>query len=450
MPRPPEISRARQRLIEQALRRQRLPLRGRERAGHLAFALGFLVAAIAFAALAPAERELDIGLAVAFVLAYAVLASAEFSSGAGYFMPTQVIVVPMLLLLPTPLVPLLVAAGYALKLGSRAVRGGLAPRRIVFALVDAWFVLAPAVVLVALDAQTPEWSDWPAYLLALLAQFAFDAVLSSTRARVTLGLSPRVLLDELRTTYLVDLLLAPVGLLVAFAAAERPYAALLVLPLAGLFLGAAAEREDRVARMLELGRAYRGTALLLHQVVEEDDAYTGRHTKDVVELSGRVADELHLDDHERQITELGALLHDVGKIAVPKAILHKPAALDEQEWAVMRRHTVEGQRMLQRVGGLLSAVGDVVRASHERWDGSGYPDGLKGPDIPLPARIVTVCDAYNAMTTDRPYRRALPDEVALEELRRQAGRQFDPVVSDALLRIVRPRPRPERLAPAEA
>jgi HD-GYP domain-containing protein (c-di-GMP phosphodiesterase class II) len=189
---------------------------------------------------------------------------------------------------------------------------------------------------------------------------------------------------------------------------------------------------------MELGRAYRGTALLLHEVVEEDDAYTGRHTQDVVELSGRVAEHLRVDDDTRQITELGALLHDVGKIAVPKRILHKPAALDEAEWEVMRRHTVEGQRMLERVGGLLAEVGQVVRASHERWDGGGYPDGLAGRDIPLPARIVTACDAFNAMTTDRPYRRALPPETALEEVRREAGRQFDPVVSDALDRVVRP------------
>jgi HD-GYP domain-containing protein (c-di-GMP phosphodiesterase class II) len=104
----------------------------------------------------------------------------------------------------------------------------------------------------------------------------------------------------------------------------------------------------------------------------------------------------------------------------------------------MRRHTVEGQRMLERVGGLLAEVGQVVRASHERWDGGGYPDGLAGRDIPLPARIVTACDAFNAMTTDRPYRRALPPETALEEVRREAGRQFDPVVSDALDRVVRP------------
>jgi HD-GYP domain-containing protein (c-di-GMP phosphodiesterase class II) len=433
-----EISATGQRLIEQALRRRRMPLRGRERRVQAGFAGAFLVAAAALAVLGSAERDLDVVFALVLVAGYAVLASAEFSSGAGYLVPTQVVVVPMLLLLPTPLVPLLVAAATVLTTGVQAARGRVARGRVLLGVADSWFALPPAVVLVALGAQTPEWSDWPVYLLALLAQFAGDAAVSTLRMRLTLGIPPRAALRELRFTYAVDVLLAPVGLLVAFAAVREPYAALLVVPLAGLFLLGAQEREARIQRTIELGRAYRGTALLLHEVVEEDDPYTGRHTQDVVELSARVAEQLDVDDETLQITELGALLHDVGKIAVPKRILHKPAALDEAEWEVMRRHTVEGQRMLERVGGLLAEVGEVVRASHERWDGGGYPDGLAGHDIPLPARIVTACDAFNAMTTDRPYRRALAPETALEEVHREAGRQFDPEVSDALQRVVRP------------
>jgi HD-GYP domain-containing protein (c-di-GMP phosphodiesterase class II) len=103
---------------------------------------------------------------------------------------------------------------------------------------------------------------------------------------------------------------------------------------------------------------------------------------------------------------------------------------------VMKTHTIEGQRMLDRVGGLLADVGVVVRASHERWDGGGYPDGLRGEAIPLAARIVSACDAYNAMTTDRTYRKALPVEVAARELQANAGTQFDPAVVDALLAVV--------------
>ena len=102
------------------------------------------------------------------------------------------------------------------------------------------------------------------------------------------------------------------------------------------------------------------------------------------------------------------MLHDIGKIHIPDAIINKPGPLDEEEWAMMKTHTVEGQRMLDRVGGFLGSVGMVVRASHERFDGAGYPDGLTGEEIPLAARIVAVCDAFNAMTTTRSYRQAMP------------------------------------------
>src|SRR5688500_1446658 len=119
----------------------------------------------------------------------------------------------------------------------------------------------------------------------------------------------------------------------------------------------------------------------------------------------------------------------------PNAINNKPGPLDDDEWVVMKTHTVEGQRMLERVGGVLARVGVVVRASHERWDGGGYPDGLAGDAIPLAARIVSACDAYNAMTTDRSYRRALPVADAVAELERCSGSQFDPAVVEALVAI---------------
>ena len=126
-----------------------------------------------------------------------------------------------------------------------------------------------------------------------------------------------------------------------------------------------------------------------------------------------------LDEDTRRETEMGALLHDIGKIAVPDEIINKPGPLDDEEWAIMRTHTVEGERMLQQVGGLLSSVGVVVRASHERWDGGGYPDGLVGEQIPVAARICAACDAFNAMTTDRSYREALPLSVGDRRAARQ-------------------------------
>jgi putative nucleotidyltransferase with HDIG domain len=271
---------------------------------------------------------------------------------------------------------------------------------------------------------------------ALAAQFAGDGAIAAARARLCVGARLADTWREMRFVYRVDALLAPIGLLSALAASFRPAVALLVLPLVLLIRVFAREREDRIAHSLELGRAYRGTALLLRDVLEEDDEYTGRHTEDVVGLAVQVAERMGVAEDVRQSAELGALLHDIGKIAIPDEIINKPGPLDDDEWVIMKTHTVEGQRMLDRVGGLLGDVGVVVRASHERYDGGGYPDGLAAEAIPLAARIVSACDAYNAMTTDRSYRRARPLEVAARELRANAGSQFDPDVVDALLDVV--------------
>ena len=151
---------------------------------------------------------------------------------------------------------------------------------------------------------------------------------------------------EVALIYRVDVLLAPIGLLAAFAAAEQPDAALLVLPLVALFALFARDREARIDGVLELSRAYQGTALLLGDVIEADDQYTGDHTKDVVQLTLQVADALGVDHETRRGAEFGALLHDVGKIRIPDTIINKPGPLDDDEWAIMKTHTIEGQRML--------------------------------------------------------------------------------------------------------
>ena len=230
--------------------------------------------------------------------------------------------------------------------------------------------------------------------------------------------------------------LAAVGLAFALSAVAEPYAVFLVLPLAALIDVFARERRARIDGMLELSSAYRGTALLLGDVVEADDAYTGLHSRDVVSLAVAVADELGLDTEQRRDTELVALLHDVGKIRMPTEIINKPGPLTPAERAVMETHTIEGQKLLERVGGLLSRAGIVVRSCHERWDGAGYPDGLAGEQIRLVARIVMCCDAFSAMTTTRSYRSALPVEEALAELVRNAGSQFDPQAVTALVAVV--------------
>jgi HD-GYP domain-containing protein (c-di-GMP phosphodiesterase class II) len=134
-----------------------------------------------------------------------------------------------------------------------------------------------------------------------------------------------------------------------------------------------------------------------------------------------------LEGEEVDVLIRAAELHDAGKIAIPEDILHKPGPLSDAEWELMRRHTLIGERILG-VTPALAPVAKVVRRSHERWDGRGYPDGLAGEEIPLAARIIFVCDAFEAMTAGRPYKAAVSVEEALEELRRNAGSQFDPAV----------------------
>src|SRR5687768_13351520 len=425
-----------ERLLEESLARREQDLDRRERRVTAAVSAAFLVPALALALLADADRGTSVPLVVAFVAALAIVARVEFSLGAVYAVPTQIVFVPMLLLLPTPLVPLLVAVAFVLSSVAHSLRGGAPLSRSALAVGDAWFALAPASVLVALGAQTPDWKHWPVFVLAFGAQLLFDCASSVARAHFTQGAPVRAVLNDLRLAYRVDALLTPIGLLAAFAAADEPATALLVLSLVGLLVVFSRDREAGVQRSLELGRAYRGTALLLRDLLEEDDEYTGRHTEDVVGLSVAVAERMGLDEDTRRSAELGALLHDIGKIAVPDEIINKPGPLDEAEWEIMKTHTVEGERMLAQVGGLLADVGLVVRASHERWDGGGYPDGLAGERIPLAACIVSACDAFNAMTTDRSYRKALPLSVAVAELRKNSGTQFCPAVVDALVALV--------------
>jgi HD-GYP domain-containing protein (c-di-GMP phosphodiesterase class II) len=169
--------------------------------------------------------------------------------------------------------------------------------------------------------------------------------------------------------------------------------------------------------------------------LDERDGYTADHSEEVVELVRSVAAGLGLEPAEMRELELAALLHDVGKIRVPDAILQKPGALDALEFDVMARHPVWGAQLLADVLGF-GAVAGIVRYHHERWDGGGYPDGLAGAHIPVASRVISVCDAYHAMTSDRPYRAALGVEEAIARLEAGAGSQFDPdVVFHALAAI---------------
>jgi diguanylate cyclase (GGDEF)-like protein/putative nucleotidyltransferase with HDIG domain len=164
----------------------------------------------------------------------------------------------------------------------------------------------------------------------------------------------------------------------------------------------------------------------------ERDRYTGDHSEEVLKLVEGVARSLGLDDEEVDRIKAAALLHDIGKVAISDDILNKPGPLDDAEWKVMKDHTVIGERILRAIPGL-GSVARIVRHEHERWDGGGYPDGIEGEAIPIGSRIILACDAYHAMTSDRPYRDSMTHGEAVAELSRHAGTQFDPQVVEVLV-----------------
>jgi putative nucleotidyltransferase with HDIG domain len=178
-------------------------------------------------------------------------------------------------------------------------------------------------------------------------------------------------------------------------------------------------------------RAYLSTITSLARTIEAKDPYTGGHTERVAEYALMLARQLGFDEEELHAVEVGAVIHDIGKIGIPDRILLKPGRLDSDEFAEMRRHPEISSYILDELE-LPPIVRDMARNHHERYDGKGYPDGLSGDEIPLAARILTVADAFDAMTSDRPYRRALSQEVAAAEIRRNVGSQFCPQVVAAL------------------
>ncbi len=412
-----------------------------ERRGELIVGGGFVCAALALILIAPPEHGRFLPVTALYVVGVAVAGRIRIDVGSGFTVPTQAVFVPMLFAVPLPLVPLLVATALALGMTPAVLAGRVPPSRLLTVPANSWFSFGPALVLLlARDSHSAALTDLRSVavlLLALMAQFACDFAANAARERLCGGITTRELVGEVSEVYLIDAALAPLGLAVALAAEQHRWAVLLIAPLFAILRLFSRERRARLEQLIELGDAYRGTALVLGDVVEADDAYTGEHCRGVVRLALEVAEQLGLDAEQRRNVEFGALLHDVGKIAVPKEIINKPGTLDQREWEIIKTHTIEGQRMLERVGGFMREVGEIVRSSHERWDGGGYPDGLRATAIPLEARIVSACDAFDAMTTTRSYRAAMSLPDALAELARGAGTQFDPRVVDALEGLLR-------------
>ena len=285
-----------------------------------------------------------------------LVARVQFEVGSGVAVPTQLVFIPMLFLAAPAAVPVLVALGLALSTLPEQLRGRHHPGRLGLHIVSASYAVGPVLVLwlagdprAALDLKT-----LALVLTMLVAQSAFDFA-----GWVALGYSPWNQARALLAAWRVDLVLTPLGLALAAAGRGHMYAAMLGLPLVWLLGDFAREHTARIDQKEELSKAYRGTALLLGDMVEADDSYTGRHSHDVVSLVLAVCDRMGLDADSRRDAELAALLHDVGKVTIPKSIIQKPGPLTAEERSLIEQHTLVGERMLKRLAGSSSEVGSA-------------------------------------------------------------------------------------------
>lgn len=266
----PDFDEATERLLQVGRPSAPLRPRGREIAAELLVGAAFLVTAVVMLLLLPSQGPFRVGLAAAFAVAFAVVTHVRFDVGAGYTVPTQLLLVPVLFELPARTVPLVVVAGLLLGDLPDYLAARRHPARAIHALGDSWFAVGPALVLAAADVNGPSWSDWPIYFGALAAQLACDIGASIIRESLGRGVKPSVQLGVLSWVHLVDVLLAPVGLLAAFSADEGRYAFLLLLPLAGLFVIFARERRARIENALGLSSAYRETAELNARLLDTE------------------------------------------------------------------------------------------------------------------------------------------------------------------------------------
>jgi len=195
-------------------------------------------------------------------------------------------------------------------------------------------------------------------------------------------------------------------------------------------------KRRRAVEIFDTRAAHLQTVLMLANVIEARDEYTRGHIERVQQYALGLAQALDWDSEAFAILEFGALLHDIGKVVVPRAILNKPSSLNPDEWSVMRQHPEVGAHMLSGVDHLQPAIPYALH-HHEHWDGNGYPTGLAGNNIPIEGRLLTIADTFDAMTTDRAYHAAMTKQEALNEIGRQAGRQFDPIMAETFIKLHR-------------
>jgi HD-GYP domain-containing protein (c-di-GMP phosphodiesterase class II) len=423
-------------MVAHARARRPHPMPQRERLYAGAAALTLLGAVALLSGLVPERGPHDPITIAALVVLYALARRCLFEIGHGSAVPTQIVLIPMLFLAPPPLVPLLVALGDALgRLPDFLLKRSHVDRWL-HCFGHAWYSVGPAAIIGLWAPGAPSLDHAGVYVAALAAQCAIGVAEGTIGDAILFGTAPAEVVRGAAWSTWIDVLFTPVAYTVAAVAVREPATLFGVAPLFWLLWAFSQERQQRLDAAHELSQTYRGTVMVLADVVEADDDYTASHCRSVVELCGATGAELGLSAEAMQELEIAALLHDVGKIAIPSAILNKPTKLTEEEFELMKTHTIEGQALLERVGGKLARIGGIVRSCHERWDGQGYPDRLMGEEIPLAARIVFCCDAYSAMTTDRPYRRAMQAEDALAELSANSGTQFEPRVVEAVQAVV--------------
>ncbi|MDQ8046063.1 MAG: HD-GYP domain-containing protein [Solirubrobacteraceae bacterium] len=376
---------------------------------------------------------------VVLVGGYALASVVRFEIGSGSTSPIQLMAVPLWFAVPPAFQPIIV--GLALVLGGVVEHYRESPGdalwRCLNAAGDAWPAIGPALVFALAGAPTATLDAVPVAAAAFASQVVIDLFFGITTPWYFHRIRPAIQLRLMVWVAAIDASLAPIGFIVAVVVATQPVAIIALLPLIAVIGEFARERKERIDQALQLSNAYRGTAQLMGDVLEADDAYTGgEHTRGVVDMAVAVGLELSLEPREMRDLEFGALLHDIGKLRVPNEIINKPGSLNAAEWEIIRKHPEYGQAMLDRVGGALTDAGKIVRAHHERWDGMGYPDRLIAEQIPLAARIITVCDSFSAMTTKRSYSAAMEHDQAIVELQRCSGSQFDPSVVEALFRVL--------------
>ena len=425
-----------QQLLQEALRRRGAPMSAGERRAEALIACALVAVAAIVWCTADVSRAWHPLATAACLVGFVAAMRVSFNVASVYTTPAQLAFIPLLLATPPRLLLPLVVLGLAASRLPETLRGEAPPSRLLLSVGNAWFAVGSLLVL--LLAGGPDAVGGPVAFGALLiaGQVITDFAASALREALVRGAGLGEQLAEARWIYAIDAALTPVALAVAADLDAHPWRPLTLVGLLFVLSFFARERSARLESVFELTRAYRGMALVLGDVVEADDQYTGEHCRDVVALATAVGRQLGLDAERMRNLEFGALLHDVGKVAVPKDIINKPGPLTDEEFELVKQHTVEGQRMLDRVGGFMRDVGVIVRHHHERWDGGGYPDGLAGSAIPLEARIVACCDTLNAITTDRAYRKASSMGAAIAELHRCAGTQFDPHVVEAVAAVV--------------